>query len=309
MADTYKNRKNGLIELLRFICSVWVVYYHGFFPILSDKFDGVNVSVDLFFIISGFYFLRSIEKYRESPFHEGVCFITWGRIRKFVVPFAIAAASILLCNITIELDWGGFNWPLSFLWFFAVQFGCLTLYYLLLKLIRRRFVFNIICGIIICIFMSMFKLGIFALNIPFRGPAMLALGMLISQIPKIRTESDNKKAQGLCLALNVVGFALSFIGFIYLAYLPGFYIWKLHLLCLIVCPSLVYFATAIPVYSKLLNLLGEFSIYIYLAQCPILFHYYLVNKDSKAQFLPLCVCILIMFALNRFVNRKRVKAR
>ena len=36
--------KNGLVELFRFLCSVWVAYFHGFFPILSNKFDGVNIS-------------------------------------------------------------------------------------------------------------------------------------------------------------------------------------------------------------------------------------------------------------------------
>ena len=63
MGETKKIRQNGMIELIRFLCSVWVAYYHGFFPVLSDKFGGVNVSVDIFFMITGFFFLKSMEKY------------------------------------------------------------------------------------------------------------------------------------------------------------------------------------------------------------------------------------------------------
>ena len=68
MAEAGSNKKNGLIELFRFLCSVWVVYYHGFFPILSDEFRGAVISVDFFFMVSGLFFLKSIESYREKRF-------------------------------------------------------------------------------------------------------------------------------------------------------------------------------------------------------------------------------------------------
>ena len=63
--------KNGLIELFRFLCSLWVAYFHGFSPVISDKFGGVNISVDFFLMLSGFFFLKSIEKYRESFYATG----------------------------------------------------------------------------------------------------------------------------------------------------------------------------------------------------------------------------------------------
>ncbi len=310
MAEAKKG-KNGIIELFRFICSVWVAYYHGFSPIISDKFNGVNISVDLFFMISGYFFLASIEKYREKPILQGIRFIGWDRNKRFIVPLIIAATSILLCNITVELDFGGFNWPLSFLWFFVAQFLYLTLFYLLYKVIKKRLVFNILCGVIICIFMSLFRLEISALDIPFRGPAMLAVGILISQIPKIKIGAkDEKVARRRGLTVNIIGFAISVIVATYLAYLPEFTIWKLHLFCLVVCPILLYFATAIPVHSKFLNLLGEFSIFIYLAQCPILLHYYFISRDPMPQFILLCICALALFGINRLVNRRkrRIKA-
>lgn len=307
MAEKLKG-KNGIVELFRFICSVWVAYYHGFSPVISDKFNGVNISVDLFFMISGYFFLASIEKYREKPILQGIRFIGWDRNKRFIVPLIIAATSILVCNLAVEWD-GGFNWPLSFLWFFVAQFLYLTLFYLLYKAVKKRFVFNIICGVIICVFMSLFRLEISALDIPFRGPAMLAMGMLLSQIPKIRINSrDEARAARRSLTVNIIGFVIMLGISVYLAYLPEFTIWKLHLFTLVVCPMLLYFATAIPLKSRLLNLLGEFSIFIYLAQCPILLHYYFVSRDPMPQFILLCVCALALFGINRLVNMKKKKA-
>jgi peptidoglycan/LPS O-acetylase OafA/YrhL len=303
-----ETNKNGLIELFRFFCSVWVAYFHGFSPILSDKFNGVNISVDFFFMVSGFFFLKSIEKYRERPYAEGVRFIFWGRTKRFIVPLIIAALSVLYCNIAFELEFNGFNWPFSFLWFFAAQFVFLSLFYLLLKKTKNITSFNIACVIIICIFMSLFRLlfkvGAKQIDIPARGPAMLALGMLISQIPKINIKlKDNAKSEKINLIVNAVGFAISAIAFVYLAYLPGFATWKLHLFTCVVCPSLVYFASALPVRSRFLNLLGELSVFIYLAQCPILIHHYYVSRDTRDQFPLFCVCIIAMFVINRVINK------
>ena len=298
MAD-YKSGKNGLVELFRFICAVWVAYFHGFFPIITDNFNGIVFAVEFFFMVSGFFFLKSMEKYKERPFLEGVRFIVWGRTKKIIVPLTIAAFSILLCNIIFEMD-NGFNWPLSFLWFFAAQFLYLSLFYLLFKKTKKQSSFNIACVIIVIVFMSLFWIG----RVPdrvLRGPAMIAIGVLASQIPKIKLKSEK-----LGMAVNAVGFTVCAISIIYIAYLPGFAIWKLHLACGLVYPLLLYFATAIPVHSKFLNFLGELSVYIYLAQCPILIHYYSTGASTRDEFPLLCICTVVLFAINRLVNGKKV---
>lgn len=296
--------KNGLIELFRFLCSMWVAYFHGFSPILSDKFNGENISVDFFFMLSGLFFLKSIEKYREKPFIEGVRFIFWSRIKRFIVPFIIAALSILYCNLAFELEFDGFNWPLSFLWFFAAQFVYLTLFYLLFKKTKCLFTFNVACAVIICILMSLCIFDLKQFYRVVRGPAMIAIGMLVSQIPKINVKLEDKaKAQRFSLLINAIGFIISAVAFFYLAYLPGQATWKVHLFTCVVCPSLLYFANALPVRSKFLNLLGELSVFIYLAQCPILIHHFYVSRDTRDQFPLLCICALGMFVINRIVNK------
>ena len=302
------SNKNGLIELFRFLCSIWVAYYHGFFPVLSDKFDGVNISVDFFFMVTGLFFLKSIEKYIDKPFSEGIKYIFWGKTKSFIVPLIIAASSILFCNLFFELDFGGFNWPLSFLWFFAAQFVFLCVFYVLLRKFKNRTNFNIACVVIIILSMSLvvFMSNSFAKQFDrvFRSPAMIALGILLSQIPKLNLKHrDENKTRNLNMIVNATGFTFVAIIFIYLAYLPGYSTTKAHLFTCIVCPLLLYFALALPVRGKLFDLLGEISIFIYLAQCPILIHHYGVNSDTKSQFPLFCVCIIALFFINRLANR------
>ena len=297
------SNKNGIIELFRFLCSVWVAYFHGFIPILSDKFDGVNISVDFFFMVAGFFFLKSIDRFREKPLWQGIRFIVWGRISRFVAPLIIAALSVLWCNTMIEFKSDGFNFPFSFLWFFIALFSFLSVLFLLYKKIKRIFIFNIVCAVIICLSMSFHKLGLSGIDILARGPAMVTIGILISQIPQIKVISRNEiKSRNYSLIINAICFGISLAAFLYLAYLPEFTIWKLHLFTCVVCPMFIYFAVTLPIHGKFFNFLGECSIYIYLAQCPLLLHYYYLNQSVKEYFIWLCIYAVAMFVINRIVN-------
>ena len=94
----YNTNKNGLVELLRFVFAIWVAYFHGFFPITSDKFNGVILPVDFFFIVSGYFFLQSIKKYRDKPILKGIHFIFYGRTKRFIVPLVIAAIPFIAAS-------------------------------------------------------------------------------------------------------------------------------------------------------------------------------------------------------------------
>ena len=296
--------KNGIVELFRFLCSIWVAYFHGFFPVLSDNFSGVNISIDFFFMVSGIFFIKSMEKYKEKSFRDAFKHITWDKTKGFIVPLGIAALSVLCCNILFELEFNRFNWPLSFLWFFVAQFAYLSLIFVIFKHTKRRSTFNIICFIILCITMSFCIFGSETLGRVLRGPGMLAMGIFISQIPKVKFELENKvKAERLALILNIVGFVVSAATFIYLAYLPEYAIWKLHVFICLVCPAFLYFATSLPVKGKIFNLLGELSIFVYLAQCPILLHFYAGTRVSTDYFGWLCFYTVLLFTINRIVNK------
>ena len=296
-----KTNKNGLLELFRFLCAVWVAYFHGFFPVLSDKFNGVNTAVGFFFVLSGYFFLKSMERYKERSVPEGIVFIFWGRTKRFIVPLIIAALSVLYCNVVFAWELNGFNWPFSFLWFFAAQFVFLSIFFLVYRRSKNQITFNIFCVVIICISMSAFRILSKEMDRVARGPAMVAIGILLSQVPKLKL-----KREKLTLLINAIGFAISAAAFIYLAYLPEYEIWKLHLLGGLVTPAVLYFATTLPVRSKFLNFLGDFSVFIYLAQCPILLHHFYVSRDTRDQFPLLCICAVAMFLLNRIINKTKV---
>lgn len=311
MATNYQDKKNGLIELMRFLMSLWVAYFHGFLGVVPEKFNGVNVSVDFFFIISGLFFLKSVEKHRDKPFFKGAFCVVWDRAKRLIVPLIIAALSILTCNIVFPMSFNGFNWPLSFLWFFATQYSLLPLFYLIYKKIKTRAMLNLVCVIIVCISFSLFRLEITMFNPFFRTPGMIALGILISQIPKIKIKLNNEKmSERVSMIINVVGLVLSMSAFIYLASLPGYEIWNLHLSCVVVCPFVAYFMNSIPVRSKLFNFFGELSLYIYLGQCPALLCHYIMGGSIQDQFASMCIFAFALFVINRIINsKKRAKAQ
>ena len=208
--------KNGLIELFRFLCSIWVAYFHGFFPVLSDNFDGVNISIDFFFMVSGLFFLKSMEKLKEKRFFEGAKFIFWNKIKGFVAPLVLAALSVLCCNIIFELEFNKFNWPLSFLWFFLAQFVYLSLFYLILKKVKKLINFNIICFVILFVTMSSCLLNNETIGRIVRGPGMIALGILLSQIPKLKVNSiAENKSKKRTLTVNIIGVILASSAFTY----------------------------------------------------------------------------------------------
>ncbi len=290
------NNKNGLLELIRFCCALWVAYFHGFSPVLTDNFRGVVIPVEMFFMISGYFFLRSVEKYKERQLGQGMVLLFWDRIKRFAVPLILAALSVLYCNIAFKWEFNGFNWPFSFLWFFAAQFVFMSLFFLLARKIRGRRAFNIACVVIICISMSLHKVLTIEMDRVARSPAALAIGILLSRLPKI-------KAGKLTAAINAACLAVFAAAFIYLAWLPGYAVWRLHLLVCLLGPAVLYFATALPVRSKFFNFLGECSVYIYLAQCPILLHHYYVSRDTRDQFPLLCICAAAMLVLNRIIRK------
>jgi hypothetical protein len=201
-------------------------------------------------------------------------------------------------------EFNGFNWPFSFLWFFAAQFVFLSLFYFVRRKTKRQLTFNLICILVIIVSMSAHRVLTKEIDRVARGPAMVAIGMLLSQVPKLEL-----KGKKLTTLINAIGFVLSAIAFVYLAYLPGYEIWKLHLLGGLVGPAVLYFATALPVRSKFFNFLGEFSVFIYLAQCPILLHHFHVSRDTRDQFPLLCICAIAMFLLNRVIHKKKIIER
>ena len=65
--------RNSLIELYRFLFALWIVWYHGYFIIKNQYFDDGYIAVEFFFILSGFHFLKTLDKPKLPSIWKGGC--------------------------------------------------------------------------------------------------------------------------------------------------------------------------------------------------------------------------------------------
>ncbi len=107
---TIKKQRNNLVELARFLFSLLVVGYHVQMTWARGGvqfFAGGALAVEFFFLISGFFFARSVEKIaardRVQIGKETIGFI-WGKL-KGILPIHVVA--ILLMILVIVITKGG----------------------------------------------------------------------------------------------------------------------------------------------------------------------------------------------------------
>ena len=94
---THKKR-NSLIELYRFLFAMNVVIGHGLFPIDIQYFGPDRISVEFFFILSGFLFWSSLEKLKDLPLIEAIKKMIVSKIKPLLVPLIIGLISNAILN-------------------------------------------------------------------------------------------------------------------------------------------------------------------------------------------------------------------
>ena len=88
-------KQNSLIELYRFFFALNVVKSHGFFPEGLHYFSPGRVSVEFFFVLSGYLFWRTLEKLRDLPLRESLPRLVVGKLRPLLFPLVLG----LICNL------------------------------------------------------------------------------------------------------------------------------------------------------------------------------------------------------------------
>ena len=96
--------KNSLLELFRFLFALWVLYYHSFVPFKGELFGQGYLAVEFFFVLSGFFLMRSIDKYIEGPTKEGLLSFLKHRLKGILIPFLIGEIFVLIYSFTIEIS-------------------------------------------------------------------------------------------------------------------------------------------------------------------------------------------------------------
>ena len=81
IVDGYRRQYNGLLDILKFIFSILIVFSHGIFLAgEEDKlvFGYALIGVEFFFVISGYLLVNSIYTNKLSIiriFYYGICFL------------------------------------------------------------------------------------------------------------------------------------------------------------------------------------------------------------------------------------------
>ncbi len=92
------NKRNGLIELYRFVAAASVAYYHSFYffpPVMQPARSELYVWVEFFFILSGFFLADNCRRNNGGDAKGYV----WSQIRKL---FPLYAAALLF---TLVVEW------------------------------------------------------------------------------------------------------------------------------------------------------------------------------------------------------------
>ena len=82
-------KRNSLIEFYRFIFAMNVVKNHGYFPYQGSYFSPGSISVEFFFVLSGWFLRKSIDKYTNISFWKGLGTMLKDTILSLGIPFAI----------------------------------------------------------------------------------------------------------------------------------------------------------------------------------------------------------------------------
>ena len=250
-----KSKRNSLLEIYRFLFALWVVWYHGFFPLKNEYFASGYLAVEFFFFLSGFYFLKSLDKYSSQPFFVGLLKMIWDKTKPLGMAFIIGLVFVLWQRI-LE----GQPVLLGYLWYIPIMLLAFVIIYTLRRLISNNVAFTCaLAGIAVVCFLILYipiveKLGVA------RGIGSVSVGVLLSFIPKVDWKIKR-------INVNAIIVAILFAAVVYLAYLPKDNLVCEYLLVFLFMPMLIYFTSTVNVSIKLFDFLGSLSFALYAYQC------------------------------------------
>lgn len=253
--------RNSILEILRLCASLWVMYYHGLSLFeRTEAFRNGRIAVDFFFLLSGFFFLTSFKKEEDKQVIKGLTCFIWKRFKPLMWTFLICFVFSIAYYIQFFQSffepsiWG-------YLWYVPHLMIVFSFYFIIRKLLKRDWAFNLITAISTIVCMTLVLTGTTDYGI-FRGIAGVGLGVLISQIPKIWQYKMGK-------ITSVVLTPLLFSIITILAILHPPTVIQDCLCLLILFPAIVYFASQIPVSNKYINAICSISFGLYAYQAVI----------------------------------------
>lgn len=289
--------RNGLIEFYRFLFALWVVYYHGFFIFKNEYFSHGYIAVEFFFILSGFYLIKSIDKYKEQNLIKGLSTFCWTRLKSLGLPFIIGSIfAIWFMFIEGEVS------LLGYLWYIPTMFIVFITIFILRKYIKNEKIFILL----LCLFVS---ISYIILYVPilqgfgiFRALGGISIGILFSYIKKIDLKYKN-------INFNLIITLLIFFIILLLAYLPKPNFISEYFLIFLLMPLLIYFTNTLNINCSFLNFLGSLSFGLYAYQCVLRVIEAYFPLEQYLLFIILISIVLIeklvMYAIKKYKNKQK----
>lgn len=293
----HKSQRNGLIELYRFLFAIWVVWFHSFFIFKNQYFNHGYISVDFFFILSGFYLIKAIDKYLNTTLFKGIGKFLLQKIKALGTPFFVGFIfAVWYMFLDDKLTLFGFLWYIPFM-----LLGFIVIF-VMKKYIKsnRALIFCLIVSVVLnyLLYYNPFYQGIWL----FGAVGGVSLGVLISFIPKINLKTKSINFNWI-ITLALLGVVL------YLAYLPKENLVSEYFLVLLLMPMLIYFTNTLSINCRLFNFLGSLSFGLYAYQCVLRVIEYYIPLAQYWLFLILVGLVLVDKLVEHIYKRtKREKA-
>ena len=289
-----EKRKNSLIELYRFIFAMNVVKNHGYFPYQGSYFSPGRISVEFFFVLSGWFLFKSINKYVGLSYFKGLFKLLKDKIFVLGIPLVVG----LLFNILHECALGPSSfWDFNiwgYLWYVCDMLVVLVFYYTILKLVKSKKWFAIIAGVVFVATAVLHAFPDFYSWGYFRAFSAMSLGILVSFLPSIKM----RKQWLLWVMLVCVWIAILRM------LLFDFTFVEEELLNLILYPALVYLTFQLPVYNKVFNYLGALSFGLYAYQSVPRFIWVLGYENTWVFFAIIVALTVLTDIVKRAIKNK-----
>lgn len=248
-------KRNSLVELFRFIFAINVVKNHGYFPYKGKYIGPGRISVEFFFILTGYLLVKSVDKYLDKTYWKGLWEFFFHKLKSILIPVAIAIPfNILYCVVAKQ----SFN-IFGYLWYVKQMLIYVPVFFTLRYFIRKDKYFIMTIGLIFLVGTVFNLMPMFYETGIFRSMMGISLGVLISFIPKIKINKPN------LLWLAVIPFALATLSIVIFDTTPILE----RFAHFVIYPGFIYFVFHVKFHSKFLNYLGALSFGLYAFQCVV----------------------------------------
>ena len=274
---------------------------HGLFPIDIPYFGPDRISVEFFFILSGYLFASSLEKYRKMPLKDAIWKMVTSKIKPLLVPLVIGLASNAILNYIT-----GYN-PLKlfrYLWYIPAMIIAFSIFIALRFLIKddKRFWVTVAAIFVLSVLLRFSGSELLFFFDYLRSVLAISLGMLLTKIPRLSTK--NKWINWVVLV--PVAIAIFVIVFLRLAKDEKFYE---ALLDVVLYPILIYVTFQIDFNFSIFNYLGGLSFGMYAFQCPARLLSDTIDVNPWIPFVLIFALALIEDTAKRIIKYRKGKVK